>query len=207
MHKALAILTGLGFLVGVEGFKTVPASSQGARLLLLLFLVKSCPLTVRVWPFLRLILPFPLTTLLTLSGPRWVPTCPLIGLFIVSLSLAGVPNKVLTHSSTLSIWIQSWCTQEMRSIWLQLQLQSHSAKCSEKGRAGMRCCGNKRVMESNSGKVTNEAVNSSSNPWHHAYYIPRSDPLCLSFSVCPSLIHTTDFKPFCILPLFNPFCV
>lgn len=117
IRKAAGILTGLGFLVGVEGFKTVLASSQGA-LLLLPLLVKSCPLTVRVWLLFRLILPLQLTTLVSLSGPHWVPVCPLIALFpCLSPSLAGVPNKVLTHSCTFTIlipgalrrWDQSDC--------------------------------------------------------------------------------------------------
>lgn len=54
---AAEILTGWGFLVGVVGCKTVPASFQGALVLLLLpFLAKSCPLVVRVRPLFALIL-------------------------------------------------------------------------------------------------------------------------------------------------------
>lgn len=45
-RRAVVILTGLGFLLGVDGFKFAFASSQGARLLP--FLDRSCPLTVRV---------------------------------------------------------------------------------------------------------------------------------------------------------------
>lgn len=78
MRKTVGILTGLGFLARVEGFKTTLASSQGARLLLL---VKSCPLAVRVWQFLRLILPLRLNSLLSSSGPHWVQVWPLIALF------------------------------------------------------------------------------------------------------------------------------
>lgn len=96
IRKSVGILTGLGFLVGVDGFL---ASSQGARLLLP-FLVKSCPLAVRVWPLFRLILLLRLTTLLSLSGPHWVPVCPLIALFSsLSPSLAGVQSWLtLAHS-------------------------------------------------------------------------------------------------------------
>lgn len=51
--KTTEILTGWGFFVGVEGFRTARASSLGARLP---FFTRSCPPTDRVWLLLRLIL-------------------------------------------------------------------------------------------------------------------------------------------------------
>lgn len=50
LKYSVMVLTGLGFLVGVGGFITFLVSSQGTRMLPLPlpFLVKSCPLTVRL---------------------------------------------------------------------------------------------------------------------------------------------------------------
>lgn len=50
---ATSILTG-GFLVGVQGIEVARASSPGAPLLLLLLLIRSCPMMVRVWLLFRL---------------------------------------------------------------------------------------------------------------------------------------------------------
>lgn len=87
------ILTDSGFLVGVEGFKPARTPSHGALLLLLPFLVKSCPL-VRVWPLFRLILPLWLTSLLSLSGPHWVSVSSVNSPFPLSL-WQGFPKKPL----------------------------------------------------------------------------------------------------------------
>lgn len=55
---ATCILTGFGFLVGVQGIEVARASSPGAPLLLLL-LIRSCPLVVRVWLLFRLMAALP----------------------------------------------------------------------------------------------------------------------------------------------------
>lgn len=57
---ATCILTGFGFLVGVQGIEVARASSPGAPLLLLLLLlIRSCPLVVRVWLLFRLMAALP----------------------------------------------------------------------------------------------------------------------------------------------------
>lgn len=55
---ATCILTGFGFLVGVQGIEVARASSPGAPLQLLL-LIRSCPLVVRVWLLFRLMAALP----------------------------------------------------------------------------------------------------------------------------------------------------
>lgn len=71
LQQALrCLLTGLGFLLGVDGFKFALASSQGARLLP--FLDKSCPLMARVGLLFTLILPPRGPHSLTLmTSPPW----------------------------------------------------------------------------------------------------------------------------------------
>lgn len=57
---ATCVLTGFGFLVGVQGVEV--ASSPAAPLLLLLLvllLIGSCPLVVRVWLLFRLMAALP----------------------------------------------------------------------------------------------------------------------------------------------------
>lgn len=62
---ATCILTGFGFLVGVQGVEVARASSPASPFLLLLLvllellLIRSCPLLVRVWLLFRLMAALP----------------------------------------------------------------------------------------------------------------------------------------------------
>lgn len=85
------VLTGVGFLVGVVGFRSILASSSGAWPLLPF--VVSPPLTARVW--LLLILP---QHCLTLSGPRWAPVWPVTTLSSCCLTLLDSLFDFNVHS-------------------------------------------------------------------------------------------------------------
>ena len=140
--EAAEILTGLGFLVGMEGCKTIIASSQGAWLLLLLpFLVKSCPLMVRVWPLFRLILPLQLTSQsLSLRTTPSHSMSPVGSVFssCFDRSSRKSPYSILQSQyefrpGALRRWDQSDCSCS--------DIQRNALK---KGRTGERCC---RVIE------------------------------------------------------------
>lgn len=176
------ILTGLGFLVGVEGFKTILASSHWARMLLLPFLCKSCPLTVRVWPS-RLILP------LLLSGPHSQSQ------YASQLLVPVSPGRTFLALSHCYTFKYTLCLDALRRS-IGLQQQRHLAKCFKKAEQGGDADGERFWKKTN--------LSFSFNKQHLLYYIPGLAHLCLSFYVLLSLTHTADFKPSCILPLFNP---
>lgn len=210
-EKAAGRLTGLGFLVGVEGFRTTRALSQGARPLLLLlvllpFLVRSCPLTVRVWLLLRLILPpsahLSLRTPLSPSvSPWWLSPLPSLSLSLAGRSSQQSPysllrihnlNPVPVHPGNESI---NLCAAAERKGSIKSKRQSRSETLQSK-----------RGMESDSRKNAEVRLLLFSLASPVLLYISCSAPLFL----LPH-IHTIDFKPFASCPLFpprfNPFSV